>query len=515
MHPTVADGIGQLGQHDSDASAEIQRQRRPDWDVTPSPTVNGGPRTQDNTSQSTDAAVMSRSAAVAAASALLLPLVGLLVLLVRPEHDLQWGHQPAHFWMVLGTAAMAAVLGWTIGTAARRRGDARLFLVSMSFLVSAGFLGLHALATPKVLLDTPTAGYVVATPIGLFFASVFAAWSSISLDGRRARWVMAHTVHLRLVVVGAVGVWASWSLAELPPLNHQSAPEAGSAFLTVLAIPTVACFGYSAVCYLDLARERRSVLLLSIASSWVLFAEATIAAVAGRPWHMSWWEWHVLMLVAFGLIAFVARRMPDDERFSDLYLDEVAGGTRDASVLFADLEGFTSFSEANDPAVVQAMLNTYFDAVLPVVRSNGGRLDRFIGDAVMVTFNVIEPQADHAVRASRTALELQDTAAAVAASNPGWPRFRVGVNSGSVAVGIIGSRAGRDYTVLGDAVNIASRLEGLATAGEVVISGSTLRGLAGARVSSMGEIVVKGRREPVEAWRLEGLDDPADVRTRD
>jgi len=75
------------------------------------------------------------------------------------------------------------------------------------------------------------------------------------------------------------------------------------------------------------------------------------------------------MLVAFGAITFVARRLPDTERFGDLYLDEVAGGTREITVLFADLEGFTSFSEAHSPGEVQSMLNTYFEAVLPAVRA--------------------------------------------------------------------------------------------------------------------------------------------------
>ena len=92
--------------------------------------------------------------------------------------------------------------------------------------------------------------------------------------------------------------------------------------------------------------------------------------------------------------------MPETERFSDLYLDEVAGGSREASVLFADLRGFTSFSEHHHPTRSATMLNTYFEAVVPAVRNEGARLDKFIGDAVMVTFNVASEQPDHA-RAGR------------------------------------------------------------------------------------------------------------------
>src|SRR5688572_13315835 len=120
------------------------------------------------------------------------------------------------------------------------------------------------------------------------------------------------------------------------------------------------------------------------------------------------------MVVAFGAIASAAARLPESERFSDLYLDEVSGGTREVTVLFADLEGFTTFAETNPPDVVRTMLNTYFEAVLPPVRRAGGRVDRFIGDAVMVTFNVAVHQPDHAARAAQAALGFQAAAAGVA-----------------------------------------------------------------------------------------------------
>src|SRR5690606_8484318 len=107
----------------------------------------------------------------------------------------------------------------------------------------------------------------------------------------------------------------------------------------------------------------------------------------------------------------------------------------------------------------------YFEATLPAIRAHGARLDRFIGDAVMVTFNIVAEQADHAVRAARAGLDFQRAATRVWEQRPDWPRFRVGINSGEVAVGVVGSGAERGYTVLGDTVNVAARLEALAPEG--------------------------------------------------
>src|SRR5690606_37835164 len=105
---------------------------------------------------------------------------------------------------------------------------------------------------------------------------------------------------------------------------------------------------------------------------------------------------------------------------------------------------FTQFSEQHPPELVRDMLNTYLEAVLPSVRAAGGRLDRMIGDAVMVTFNVSVEQPDHAALAARAALGLQDAAGRVAAEHPDWPRFRAGVNTGRAVVGVLGDRAQRD-----------------------------------------------------------------------
>src|SRR5918995_263085 len=172
-------------------------------------------------------------------------------------------------------------------------------------------------------------------------------------------------------------------------------------------------------------------MLAVVAGAFTLLAEAMIAVAVSRSWHVSWWEWHVLMLIAFGAIAYSARREEGEERFSDLYLDQTAAGKREVSVMFADLEGFTSFSGGRDPREVSEMLNTYRRVgIPPIVREHGGEIDRLIGDAIMATWGTRGDQPDHAARAVRAALAVQRETSRIAEEHPGWPRFRAAVNTG-------------------------------------------------------------------------------------
>ena len=449
---------------------------------------------------------------VATLLALVLPLAALALLVARPGLDHTWQHQPAHFWLVLGVAALSAVLAYGTGVAAVRRGDARVLLVSLAFLSSAGFLGLHALATPGVLVASPNAGFALATPVGLTLGSGFAAASAVDLSGARGLRVMRVARGLRLAVLSVMALWLVVSLAELPPLRSVSAPERVSGPLLLLALVAVGLYGGSAFCYLRLWRRRPTPMLLGMASAFVLLAEAMVAVAFARNWHASWWEWHLLMLVAFGLVARSAQVEWHEERFSDLYLDETVAGTRDMSILFADLQGFTSFSERHEATHVTAMLNEYFGvAIPPVVQRYGGDIDRIIGDAVMVTFNRRGDQPDHPQRAAAAALALQAATGRVADVHPGWPRFRVGVNSGDVSVSLLGAQGGRTHTVIGDVVNVASRLEGKAPAGGVAIGESTAARLPDARTEPLGALPLKGKAEPLEAYLLLSLPDTADV----
>lgn len=443
--------------------------------------------------------------AVPTAALLLAPLGGLALLVFRPDLDGAWEHHPAHFWLVLGIGGINAVLAYATGSAARLRGDARLLLVSLAFLAAAGFLALHALATPKVLLDAANPGFVLATPAGLLVAAVFAAASSLRLSDDRARRIVRRAPWLLWGLIALMVLWGVASLAGVGPQGPAVA-ETASGPLTWLALSGFALYALAVVNYLRLPRSAGSTLTLAMAAAFTLLAEAEIALIWGRNWHASWWEWHLLMLAAFVVIAIAAQRSWREERWAGLYRAETASSDRPISVLFADLQGFTTFSEKHSPAHVTEMLNQYFTvAIPPIVERFGGHIDRIIGDAIMVTFNTHGDQPDHARRAAGAALALQAATAAVAEAHPGWPRFRAGVNTGIATVGVVGTAGGRTYTAIGDVVNVASRLEALAPVGGAVVSSETLAGLAGAQTTPLGRLPVKGRTEPVEVHLLVAL----------
>ena len=449
----------------------------------------------------------SRGMLAASAVVLALPLLGFVLLMRRPELDVHWEHHPSHFWLVLVTAAISAVLAYGTGTVAQQRGDARVMLVSLAFLSAAGFLGLHALATPGVLLDEPNAGFVVATPVGIALGSLFAVASSADLSGDRAVRAVVLARRARVALLAVMALWAVASLAQLPPLHAQQAvPEQAGGLLGPMALVAILLYGVAAGRYLRLWLRRPSLMLLSMLAAFVLLAEAMVAVVFARNWALSWWEWHLLMLAAFALVALGARVQWHEERFADLYLEDTVAGEREMSVLFADLQGFTTFSEAHEPAEVTAMLNTFFQvAVPPVVREYGGDIDRIIGDALMVTFNKRGDQPDHAARAAGAGLALQQATAQVLAEHPDWPRFRVGINSGPVLVSLLGTEGGRTHTVIGDTVNTASRIEGKAPGGGVAIGPTTKALLPTARTESLGPMELKGKAEPIEVHRLLAL----------
>jgi class 3 adenylate cyclase/tetratricopeptide (TPR) repeat protein len=176
------------------------------------------------------------------------------------------------------------------------------------------------------------------------------------------------------------------------------------------------------------------------------------------------------------------------------------GERRFVSVLFADLVGFTAYSESRDPEEVRAMLTRYFDRAQEVIERFGGEVEKFIGDAVTAFWGTRQAQEDDAERAVRSALELVDAVNALG-DELGVPELavRVGVLSGETAVGTGGNETGM---IIGDIVNTASRLQSAAGPGSVFVGEATkLLTDAAIRYESVGNIEVKGKSDAVTAWR--------------
>lgn len=635
------------------------------------------------------------------------PLLWLWALVEDPVADraLAWQHESSHAVLMVVTSAVSLGLAVKIVTEARTRGDARLFFVGLSFAVAAGFLGLHGLATPTVLVDRPGAGFNLAVPIGLGLAAIPAVLATLELDGPTSRRVVDAAPWVLASLAGVLVVWAAASLLLLPPLDQPMATEEHRGALTWLAVPTTIAYLVAAARLFALYRQRPSPVLLSILSSFVVSAEASLALLIGRNWQASWWTWHVLLLAAFVLVAYAAmveygrdgsaddlfvsagldetiatlqrdhadaldelvaaiedgrgasvdrlaagmasrfglssrqvrllasaadalgaeraqqRRLaavvaagnestvargerellaavgghleagfapdavelcldpsrpvpaaadvlcerlvvqgspagyvalhraegvPDDrdravlralaaqlsvslengrlygqvQRLFHQYLSPdvattlltdpgsagLGGEQREITVLFADLAGFTSFSERTPPAAVVEMLNAHFGAGVPAILEQGGTVSNFIGDAVMATFGAPARQRDHALRAVTAALDFLDATAEVQRAHPEWPSFRVGVNSGPALVGNVGGDDVRAYTAIGDTVNLAARLEAASRPGRVVIGARTAE-LCGRAVTTtaLDPLTVKGKAEPVDAFLVEGL----------
>ena len=679
------------------------------------------------------------------------PLAGLWLLVARPELDLRWQHAPTHFWLVLLVSVISLWLAITINVAARRRGDARLTLVALSFLVAAAFLGLHAVATPDVLLAGRNAGFTYASPVGLTLAGLFAAASAVEFSRPWSAALLRWSGWLRTGLLLAAAAWGVVSLAGLRPLSRVPAPdETGPT--AVLSVIGLVLFTVAAVRYYALYRQRRAVMLLSVVTAYVLLAEAAVAMSVGHSWHASWWEWHLLMAAGFGYVAYsawaqyrnegapaglfaavgteytvrrlraeygaalealvdvlrrreqggvtdeqtgattarLARRFeltegqvavlvraadalaaereqirkldalvavgqdarvslsdfellrgavtriaaafdgyavrvglveqrrlvftpglsagarnaaPDpvslpaaigddlireaeaaladgvpragpagalivpflvkghaagvlvagrggapvperdvallaslasqisialengrlyrqlDVLFRQYMSPDVAtalvadpsqaalgGAVVELTSLFADLRGFTTFSERSSPTQIVTMLNRYFDAATRAVLGQSGTVVQFVGDALMAVFNAPVRQPDHALRAARAALAMQYEVNRIAVDRPEWPRFRIGINTGEALVGNIGGEALRNFNAMGDAVNVAARLESQAEPGQVVIGAATRHQIGDlALVTPLGDLMVKGRAQPVPAYVLHGL----------
>ena len=439
-----------------------------------------------------------------------LPLVGLVSLLMRAQLDPTITDRKLHFVLFVAIGLLVSFLGYAAGEAATRRGDARVLLMSLAFVATGGFLALHALGTPGILFVTEHSGFVIAISIGLLFSAVF-AFASAFVDYRPgwAPWVMRHRNALRLVVLGSLALWSVWTVARLPPLHSALAEGGTGSLLSYMAAAGALLYFAAALRYWVSFHSRMTLLPGSIIACFILLFEAMVgvASTGERSWHASWWEWHVLVVLAYLTVAVAARREWRDERFRHLYLPTTRQRSRDVSVLFSDLAGFTSFSERSSANEVATLLSTYYEVAAPLIsRRFHGEVEKFIGDGMMATFNSRGDQPNHADLAASAGLSLQEAIGRLADRHPGWPRLRVGVNTGEAVLCELGGHGHVAYTLVGDTVNTGSRLEGKAPVGSVLIGSETYRRLPEAAVvEKMDGIMVKGKADALEAYVLHEL----------
>lgn len=201
----------------------------------------------------------------------------------------------------------------------------------------------------------------------------------------------------------------------------------------------------------------------------------------------------------------VARTIMDTEEKGGLQL---GGQIREITVLFGDIRGFTTLSEGMEPQTLMGTLNRYFDGMVDVVDRYQGTVNKYNGDNIMVIWNAPVEVPDHPRKAVECALEIQKFIVQERATGGPDVSFGFGINTGSAVAGFLGAKGRMEYTVIGDTVNVASRLTSsdIARRDQVAVSKDTLARLGDDVVAvDLGAIVVKGRGEPVGCYQVDRI----------
>jgi class 3 adenylate cyclase len=176
-------------------------------------------------------------------------------------------------------------------------------------------------------------------------------------------------------------------------------------------------------------------------------------------------------------------------------------------VLFADIRGFTSFSENLDPEKLVSVLNEYIAAAAECVLAQAGTIDKFLGDAVMAWYNAPIPQPDHAMRAVRTALDIRSAVEDLHVKLPPESRlsFGVGIHYGEAVLGLVGTEKRLEYTAIGDCVNTAKRIQENSSPGQILISSNAYALVADQiQARPITPLQAKGKSQPLEVYEVIG-----------
>lgn len=191
-------------------------------------------------------------------------------------------------------------------------------------------------------------------------------------------------------------------------------------------------------------------------------------------------------------------------------IDYLSTDRKEITVLFSDLRGFTSYSEANDPDDVVEVLNEHLEAMTSVILRYRGTIDKFVGDEIMALFGAPVYYEGHSLRAIKAALDMQKAhkrlISKLKSKGVKMPGIGIGINTGDMVVGNIGSKHRTDYTVIGDSVNTGARLCDIAKAGEVIIPQQVYAEVKSSiRARKLKPIPVKGKSKKLNIYRVEGL----------
>ena len=204
----------------------------------------------------------------------------------------------------------------------------------------------------------------------------------------------------------------------------------------------------------------------------------------------------------FQLAKFVSAETMAAIKGADFQGVRLGGVRRRATMLFCDIRGYTAFAERQDPEAVIEVLNLYLRHQADIVGRHHGDIDKFVGDQIVAVFQGEDMERN----ATRSALEIQVATDELGRQHPDWDlEVGIGINTGEVIFGAMGSKDRMDYTVLGDAVNLAARLCSHAAAGQTLVSGSTQAALAGSAeffARALPPLAVKGKREPVPVYDI-------------
>jgi adenylate cyclase len=198
-----------------------------------------------------------------------------------------------------------------------------------------------------------------------------------------------------------------------------------------------------------------------------------------------------------------------DRLLADIGNLELDGRKQIITVLFADLSGFTPFSEKHDPETVFSVLNSYLSIAAHAILEQEGTLDKFMGDAVLAIWNSPDEQPDHALRAVRAAREIINRSIKAHDEFPNPDQrmtFRIGITTGEAIIGNVGTNELFNYTAIGDVVNLAQRLQNSAKSGEIMIEKTTYDIVSDyVKTETLQHITVKGREQIVEAYSIKDI----------